>query len=490
MVTLLNQYLGGTGLGNINPTLYSLAATPSNGAFHSAVSTPAALTVGSNGAYCTPGTPSNQPVALRCPSGGFLGFDASNFDATTGYNLVTGLGSVDANALAIAWAAGRAPSTIAVQSSSGSVILGRTVTLTATVSPGPGIIRNETGTVTFTTDNPSNTTLGTATLTSVSNGVATFTWTPTASQVGTNNINASYAGDGYNAPAATTTPAIVDVVSPDFTLTNTTASNPTVLAGQTTGPVYSFTVTPGNGETTFAATVTFSCSSFTPTDPTLTSSSCTFNPTSIPAGTNGVGGVPVTINLATAGPNQNIGSPTRQIRRRADNRLPWLPLTLPLAGVVMVGFAGRKLSKYSVVASLCLALALAGFLVACGSSSHPITVAVAGPGSVFPNNAADSWPNQTAQFAATLTNDSGNKGVTWTASAGSIDATGLFTAPTVGASSPVTITATSVADTSKTGTASIALKPTTVPGSYGITVTVTEAQTNHNLTPAPTVTVQ
>ena len=33
IVAVLNQYLGSAGLGNINPMLYSLAATPANGAF-------------------------------------------------------------------------------------------------------------------------------------------------------------------------------------------------------------------------------------------------------------------------------------------------------------------------------------------------------------------------------------------------------------------------------------------------------------------------
>ena len=99
IVALLNQFLQGStaGLGNINQQLYSLAKTPSNNAFHP-------VTSGDNTVYCTAGTPSTQPVALRCPSGGSFGYSASSADATTGYNLVTGLGSVDAHNLAIAWA--------------------------------------------------------------------------------------------------------------------------------------------------------------------------------------------------------------------------------------------------------------------------------------------------------------------------------------------------------------------------------------------------
>lgn len=98
MLTLFNQYFGGIRLGNINPTLYSLAATPSNGAFHQTIS-------GDNNVYCQPGTPSRQPTTVQCPTTGVFGFSASNYDAATKYNLVTGLGSVDANNLAVAWAA-------------------------------------------------------------------------------------------------------------------------------------------------------------------------------------------------------------------------------------------------------------------------------------------------------------------------------------------------------------------------------------------------
>ena len=97
IVALLNQYTASAGLGNVNPMLYSLAATPSNLAFNP-------VTTGDNTVYCVAGTPATQPATMRCPPSGVLGFQASNSDATTGYNMVTGLGSVDVNNLAIAWA--------------------------------------------------------------------------------------------------------------------------------------------------------------------------------------------------------------------------------------------------------------------------------------------------------------------------------------------------------------------------------------------------
>ena len=63
----------------------------------------------------------------------------------------------------------------------------------------------------------------------------------------------------------------------------------------------------------------------------------------------------------------------------------------------------------------------------------------------------------TQQFSATVTNTS-NTAVTWSATAGTISSSGLFTAPSVTADKAVTIKAVSVADTSKSATASVTVK--------------------------------
>jgi uncharacterized protein (DUF1800 family) len=78
----------------------------------------------------------------------------------------------------------------------------------------------------------------------------------------------------------------------------------------------------------------------------------------------------------------------------------------------------------------------------------------------------------TRQFTATVSNSS-NTMVTWSATAGSISSTGLYTAPAaMPASPPVTVRATSSADTTKFATATVTLQS----GSIGVTpatVTVT-----------------
>ena len=155
---LLNQYLGGTGLGNINPTLYTLAATPTNGAFHPVIT-------GDNNVYCIGGQPvAPWPAALQCPGTAgateIFGYSATVADTATGYNLVTGLGSVDADKLAVAWLATfPAEFSLAPTVPSFQVTQGSTLDPTVTLTMNSGF----TGTVTFACTEPSTMTASTCT---------------------------------------------------------------------------------------------------------------------------------------------------------------------------------------------------------------------------------------------------------------------------------------------------------------------------------------
>jgi hypothetical protein len=77
--------------------------------------------------------------------------------------------------------------------------------------------------------------------------------------------------------------------------------------------------------------------------------------------------------------------------------------------------------------------------------------------SVSPTSAT-LFSNQTQQFTATVSGTS-NTSVTWSATAGSVDSNGLYTAPTVKAQANVVVTATSNADTSKSASAAVAVDP-------------------------------
>ena len=88
ILALINEATSSNGLGNVNPTLYSLAANNgTNHAFHD-------ITSGNNKVPCTAGT-------TNCPTG----TTSIGFSAGTGYDQVTGLGSLDVANLITAWAA-------------------------------------------------------------------------------------------------------------------------------------------------------------------------------------------------------------------------------------------------------------------------------------------------------------------------------------------------------------------------------------------------
>jgi subtilase family serine protease len=119
VVAILNQATQSGGLGNINPTLYRTASsTPS--AFHD-------ITTGNNIVPCTTGS-------TGCPASHSIGFSAG-----TGYDLVTGLGSIDANVLVTSWPGFVATPTFSLGASSVSVAApGQSGTSTITVTATNG----------------------------------------------------------------------------------------------------------------------------------------------------------------------------------------------------------------------------------------------------------------------------------------------------------------------------------------------------------------
>ncbi|HUO27263.1 MAG TPA: hypothetical protein VMU61_16465, partial [Candidatus Aquilonibacter sp.] len=238
------------------------------------------VTAGDNDVYCTPGQPSNQPVSVQCPGGGVLGYSASNFDATTHYNLVTGLGSVDVNNLFVAWAATLpgftvAPSPVMISAKAGATTNATTVTAT----PRNGF----SGTVTFScsglplgaTCNFTNTT-STSTQVTVSTqanmaaGSSSFTVLGTSGNLSSNTsvtLNLSASGESFQMatnPAGTSLtlqPGATSGNSVDLSLTD---------SGNT-----GFLVTNGGNQTT-ALPLTYTCT----ISPPASGASCNVSPTS------------------------------------------------------------------------------------------------------------------------------------------------------------------------------------------------------------------
>ncbi|MGA2182377.1 MAG: protease pro-enzyme activation domain-containing protein [Bryobacteraceae bacterium] len=193
VVALLNQYLVSkgiqkqAGMGNINPELYRLAQS-SPGVFHD-------VTTGSNIVPCAGGSPD-------CTNG-FLGYSAG-----PGYDMVTGLGSVDAFSLVMQWNSPAAATTTSLVASpttanwSGSAQF--TATVTATNSLAPAL-----GTVTFTSG---ANVLGTATLVAGTGNQATATLPVSALQLpaGNDTVTATYNGSAaFNVSSGSTTVTVV-----------------------------------------------------------------------------------------------------------------------------------------------------------------------------------------------------------------------------------------------------------------------------------------
>ena len=94
IAALLNQKAGGA-QGALNPRLYALSATPSNGVYHD-------VNVASSGVTSCDATPSlcnNSTPGTTGLAGGLAGYAVAN-----GYDLATGLGSVDVANLLAQWA--------------------------------------------------------------------------------------------------------------------------------------------------------------------------------------------------------------------------------------------------------------------------------------------------------------------------------------------------------------------------------------------------
>jgi subtilase family serine protease len=231
IVALLNQSLGSSGLGNINPTLYSLAAS-NPAAFHD-------VTTGNNIVPCTKDT-------TGCPATAPFQY---GFSAGAGYDQVTGLGSVNANTLFTAWAGSRTASSITITSppTGTNVTVGTSVSFKVAVTPASGV-----GAVSFSTlNNGTATPLGTVTLNvpypSTTTGTATFA--TSALPGGTNSVRATYEGDTAD-KAATSAPTVVTVTVP-FTVSPAPSSR-SVSAGQTA--TYAININPTSG---FTGTVSF-----------------------------------------------------------------------------------------------------------------------------------------------------------------------------------------------------------------------------------------
>ena len=370
MVALINQKQKYTeGQGVINPTLYSLASNSTTyaAAFHD-------VTSGNNN--CTSGS-------AAC------GATTTGFSAGTGYDEVTGLGSVDLNALAGAWPANTgssatlATTTTAVTASPTSANTGVNVTFTISVTSGSG---TPSGNVTLQIDGGTACTTGSGAITgcggiTVSNQALTngnLQYTTSFPTGGTHEVVAQYLGDSTHAPSVGVGEVPITTTGSGKGTITMSATNITVARGSTGSST--ITVTPAGGYTgtvdltlsTTSSGLANACYSFTTS--TSTGGSVVVSGTTAVTTQVSIDTSATACGKLVKGTGNHAFKYLRGSRQasRSDTPKPGprgLPAGIAFAGLLLAGFLARGSRKLRGLACL-IALGAVGLaLTACGSSS-------------------------------------------------------------------------------------------------------------------------
>ena len=379
MVAIINQEKGySTGQGLLNPNLYSVASTTYATAFHD-------ITSGNNDCPSSLGS-------TYC-----AGTATSHYSAGTGYDLTTGLGSVDLNALATAWPASSSTlaatvTMLSASSVSPNVSTNDTITITVSQATGSAV---PTGTVNLDIDGgttPFNNSGSTTSVTLGTNGTATYT--ANFASAGVHTIIAQYAGDAANAAS---TGSVVITVGGTSSGKGTFAmafAPPSLTVSRGSQGTEGLTVTPSGG---YTGTINFT---YVTSNDIALANLCLFAST----GLNTDGSLTVTGTTAVAGQiivdtnasdcNSTTGGavtahglhliPRAKGSLKAGNNTPKksnpVPGGIALAGLVLAGFLGRSSRKLRQLACV-IALASLGLVItACGSSVNGNTISDPGKG--------------------------------------------------------------------------------------------------------------
>ena len=362
MVGILNQAQGYvSGQGFLNPMLYSLASNSTNytAIFHD-------VTTGNN----------------ECPSslGSTFCSAASegSYATTTGYDQVTGLGSINLGALVPLWPAASSP------------LIGTTTALVAaTATPSVGV--NDVVTITVASDTGATTPTGTVNLsvdggtsqalTLTSNGTVTYTANFTTAS--THTLVAQYAGDTTHAASTGALSLTAQAVSSGKG-TFTFAFNPTTLTlAQGAQGTESLTITPAGG---YTGTINFSVNT---SNNTALANLC-IDPGTGMSSTGAVAissATPVTAQLtldangaqcsATGAAKGGSHAFTKAgATKTSKNNLPAnpAPFGVAFAGLLFAGFLARRSRKLRGLAAVVGLLAIGFGLSACGSGTVNTTV--------------------------------------------------------------------------------------------------------------------
>jgi subtilase family serine protease len=355
ILAILSQKLGSTGLGNINPEIYSLAASDYSSVFHDTTS-------GNNEIPCEIGSTD----CTTSPIG---------YSATTGYDLASGWGSIDAanfvNAFTISTSTSSIATTTTLTASNIAPIVNTTVTLTATVASDSGNTVPQ-GTVQFVIDGAD---AGSAV--TLSNGVATYSYTPTSA--GSHAILANYTPSNSMVNSASSSKLIVTISASTSGNKSFSLSATDVSVAPGSGGTSTIVLTPSDG---FTGAVALSVSA----PSSLTNACFTYaNPSVSASGTVTNGSITISTSesaCASTG-SKRVSTVAVNSGSAGGGKAEGITLTRAMSGVtfaslLLLGLPGLRRRRWPL---LCAILFLASFTLAlsgCGSSPGGSPTAPAG----------------------------------------------------------------------------------------------------------------
>jgi len=223
-ILALVQQKTGSRLGQAAQELYNLYnGTHKAAIFHD-------ITVGNNAVACNV----NTPNCVKNTAGFYF---ESGYDTTTGYDLATGLGSVDAKQLITYWgsAVGSASAAVGVTPSASTVTTAQAFTVATAVTGASG---TPTGTVTLTSGSYTS---GAKTLTG---GAYTFSVAAGALAAGAHTLTVSYSGDAtYASTTGSATITVEAPPAPSISLSPTSLVFAATVEGQTAAQTVTVTNT-------------------------------------------------------------------------------------------------------------------------------------------------------------------------------------------------------------------------------------------------------
>lgn len=336
----------GSRLGQAAQTLYALYnGSHASSIFHD-------VTVGNNSVPCTSGT-------SDCTENSVGNYFESGYNATTGYDLASGLGSVDATQLITYWntASSTPTASVAVNPQFTSITTAESlsvpVTVTGSSTAPTGTVTLSGGAYTSSAESPQST----------SGLIASYTFTIPAGDlsVGSDTITATYNGDGtYAAAIGTATVTVTSASSGSDTYTLAVTAPAAIAPGSSVTSTVS--VSSSNG---YVGSVALTCALTSYPSGAVYLPSCSISPATVALSSSLTSGTATVTLNTTAATSAALASPKLPGKGRG-----WAGAGggAVLAFLLFLGIPARRRSWRSMLGVLVVMAAL-GSLAACGGGS-------------------------------------------------------------------------------------------------------------------------